>query len=86
METLEQLQLRCPKLGGEVRFTYCAYEGGDLPCQRIILCWQPFLPIEKYLRWRLSPEQWDRCFNQQPKTKIVNLIELVEAAKQQQPD
>jgi hypothetical protein len=88
METFDKLQLRCPRLGGEVYFAYCEREGGDLPCSRIITCWHAFLPIEKYLRWKLSPEQWDRCFSQQPKAKVVTLIELIEAAKQsqQQPD
>jgi hypothetical protein len=87
METFDHLQLRCPRLGGEVYFAYCEREDGDLPCARIITCWQAFFPIERYLRWKLSPEQWERCFNQPSKTKVVSLIELIEAAKdrQQQP-
>jgi len=41
------------------------------------------LPIDRYLRWKLTPEQWDRCFNQAPKTKMTSLVELAEAAKEQ---
>jgi hypothetical protein len=77
----DQLELRCPKLGGEVTFAYCQLEGGDIPCSRIIGCWQPYFPVETYLRTRLTQPQWDRCFSQAPKEKVVSLIELIEAAK-----
>ncbi len=76
-----QLEIRCPKLGGEVTFAYCLVEGGDLPCPRTIVCWQPYFPVEDYLRAKLTQEQWDRCFSQAPKEKIVSLVELIEAAK-----
>lgn len=77
----DHLELRCPKLGGEVTFAYCLMEGGDLPCPRTIVCWQPYFPVETLLREKLTQEQWDRCFGQEPKEKIVSLIELIEAAK-----
>jgi hypothetical protein len=73
--------MRCPRLGGEVSFDYCRREGGDLPCRRIVNCWQPYIPVEAWLRQNLTTEQWDRCFSQKPKEKIASLIELVEAAK-----
>jgi hypothetical protein len=77
----DHLELRCPKLGGEVTFAYCQREGGDLPCPRTIACWQPYFPVEIYLRTRLTQEQWQRCFNRVPKEKVITLIELIEAAK-----
>jgi hypothetical protein len=78
----EQLEIRCPKLGGEVTFAYCRREGGDLPCPRTLLCWQPHFPVESYLRSQLTQTEWDQCFNRPPKDKISTLIELIEAAKQ----
>lgn len=80
----DHLELRCPKLGGEVTFAYCLMEGGDLPCPRTIVCWQPYFPVENLLREKLTQEQWDRCFGQKPKEKIVSLIELIEVAKKRQ--
>lgn len=74
-------EIRCPKLGGQVSFAYCRLEGGDIPCARTILCWQPYFAVEAHLRARLTQAQWDRSFNRQPKEKIVSLIELIEAAK-----
>ena len=53
------LELRCPKLGGEVTFAYCLVEGGDLPCSRTIACWQQYFPVETHLRAKLTQEQWD---------------------------
>ena len=79
--TYEHLETRCPRLGGEVTFAYCETEGGDLPCPRILACWQPYFPVEVYLRERLTEAQWDRCFNRPAKDKVTTLIELIEAAK-----
>jgi hypothetical protein len=80
---LENMEIRCPKLGGEVTFAYCLKEAGELPCARIIHCWQPYFPVEDFIRKRLTTEDWQRCFNQKPKEKISTLLELIEAAKKQ---
>jgi len=79
--TNDHLEIRCPRLGGEVTFSYCEKEQGDLPCARIIACWQPYFPVEFYLRRRLTETEWHRCFHQSPKDKVTTLIELIEAAK-----
>ena len=81
MEKYDHLEFRCPRLGGEVKFSYCKNEGGDLPCLRIVNCWQDFLPVEGYLRDRLTPDEWERFPLQVPKDKISTLIELIEEAK-----
>jgi len=77
----DHLEIRCPRLGGEVTFSYCQAEGGDLPCPRIAVCWHPYFPVEAYLKERLTPAQWDQLFNQPPKNKVTTLVELIEAAK-----
>ncbi len=78
---VNQLQLRCPRLGGEVTFGYCLKEGGDIPCPRILTCWQPFFAVETYLRENLTREQWERCFEREPKAKVMSLVELIEEAR-----
>lgn len=77
---LERLRLRCPRLGGEVPLLYCLKEGGNLPCRRIVICWQPYFPVEACLKARLSPRQWEEYLNDKPKEKIVTLVELAEEA------
>lgn len=77
----DHLELRCPRLGGEVRFAYCKREGGDMPCLKIIKCWQLFFPVEAYLKESMSHEAWEHFSCQVPKDKMTTLIELIEAAK-----
>ena len=82
MKTLPDSKLtRCPKLGDEMTFGYCLQESGNLPCLRIIRCWQTAFDVEALLKEHLTPEQWEQVTCAQPKDKIINLIEVIEAAK-----
>jgi len=74
-------QIRCPRLGDEIPFSYCLQESGDFPCSRIVRCWSPYFNIECFLKEKLAPEKWDSFINLLPKDKITNIIELIEAAK-----
>ncbi len=64
-------------------FGYCLQESGDLPCARIIQCWQAAFDIEALLKEHLMPEQWEQFTCAQPKDKVINLIEIIEKAKSQ---
>jgi hypothetical protein len=77
----EEFLMRCPRLGGEAPLTYCLQEAGDLPCQRIVACWQAFFPVEAHLRRVLPPQKWEQFAGRKPKEKIASLLELVEEAK-----
>jgi hypothetical protein len=85
MTKYDHLEVRCPRLGGEVMFQYCKEEGGDLPCPRILSCWSSFFPVEAYLRDQISSENWDRFTGQVPKDKVSTLLELIERAKRSRP-
>jgi len=76
-------EIRCPRLGGEVQFSYCRRESGYLPCPRVVICWQAFFPVEQYLMENMSAEMWERFSQQQPKDKVTTLLDLIEAAKKQ---
>jgi hypothetical protein len=80
--TFDDLEIRCPKLGGEITFGYCRKEAGELPCPRVIVCWHPYFPVEAHLKEHLSAKQWHRCFDQPPKDKVSSLVELIEKAKE----
>ena len=82
----DHLEIRCPRLGGQVTFSYCRREGGTLPCQRTIVCWQGRFPVEAFLRSALNEEDWARWTNQSPREKVVTLLELIEAAKERLQD
>ena len=74
-------QIRCPRLGDEIALSYCLRESGDLPCSLVVRCWSPYFDTNAYLKEILTPEQWNKFNNFQPKNKVTNLIELIEAAK-----
>jgi hypothetical protein len=81
MESYRDLVIRCPRLGGEVPFSYCEREAGELPCRQVVRCWEAGFPVEDYLRESLSPEAWERFCRQVPKDRMATLIDLAEAAK-----
>jgi len=83
-ERYDSLLIRCPRLGGEVTLGYCRIEGGDLPCLRIIPCWQSTLPIEEFLKNTLRQDQLDSFSGTGPKEKITTLVELIEAVKKEE--
>ncbi len=78
----DHLAIRCPRLGGQVTFAYCRKEGGVLPCQRSIMCWQGRFPVAAFLQSVLTEEDWHRWTNQSPKEKVTTLLELIEAARE----
>ena len=84
MKTEHDHQLiRCPKLGDEMTFAYCLTEAGNLPCVRVISCWQSAFDVEALLREQLKPDDWGRFACAQPKDKMTTLIEIIENAKRQ---
>ncbi len=83
MDRYDTLEIRCPRLGGEVTFAYCKRENNGIPCARTIRCWQIHFAVEEYLKKSLSPEDWDRCFNQPPKDKITTIFEIIDRIKKE---
>ena len=81
MESYRDLVIRCPRLGGEVPFSYCEREAEGLPCRQIVRCWEAGFPVEAYLRDTLPSEAWERFCRQVPKDRMTTLIDLAEAAK-----
>jgi hypothetical protein len=81
MESYRDRIMRCPRLGGEVPFSYCEREAGDLPCRLVLRCWEAGFPVEAYLRETLAPETWERFCGQAPKDRMTAFLEVVEAAK-----
>jgi hypothetical protein len=81
MTRYDHLEIRCPRLGGEVTFAYCRKEASDLPCARIIYCWGAALPVETYLQESLGGTKWEIFCLQVPRDKVATLIDLAQTAK-----
>lgn len=79
----DQKLTRCPKLGDEMTFSYCCEEAGQMPCARIVTCWQGAFDVAALLAENLSPDQWERFTSAAPRNKVASLIELIEKAKRQ---
>jgi len=81
MEVHDNLIIRCPQLGGEVPFRYCRTVNEDLPCRRIMVCWEFRIEISKFLSDHYSIEQIQRALAPPTKTRLDTILELIEKAK-----
>ncbi len=79
----EDLAIRCPRLGHQVRFAYCRSENLGLPCSKALVCWQPHFLVAEYLSQELNTDQWQKAFAEPPKQKIVHLFDLIRKAQEE---
>jgi hypothetical protein len=78
----DQIERRCPRLGGPVSFGYCRTSGDDHSvCWKILDCWWESFDVVKYLQNSLSEKRFEQLVHAKPKPKIVSLVELIEQAK-----
>ena len=77
----DTLQIRCPKLGHQIHFSYCRKENFGLPCIKTLNCWYPHFQVEAYLRKELSQDEWREAFEKPVKPKIQTLMELINQAQ-----
>jgi hypothetical protein len=77
-------EIRCPKLGHELTFAYCRREAGDMPCARIVRCWESFFPVENFLRETMEADNWNTFCRQSLPDKMTTLLDLIEKAKARQ--
>jgi hypothetical protein len=77
----DNFMIRCPRLGHQIYFSYCCSENQGLPCFKTIDCWHQHFPVKEHLEQTLTPEEWDKIFNNPPKPKMLSLLELIEKAK-----
>lgn len=82
---IDRKKLRCPKLGGEVPFFYCRTVQDGMPCERIMVCWELFFDIGKYLEEHYTQEEINRFLHPTPKDKMSTLLDIIEQAKKSKP-
>jgi hypothetical protein len=81
IEEHDALIIRCPQLGGEVPFRYCRTVNEDLPCRRIMVCWEFRIEISKFLSEHYSIDQIQSALASPNKTRLDTILELIEKAK-----
>jgi predicted adenine nucleotide alpha hydrolase (AANH) superfamily ATPase len=77
----DALIIRCPQLGGEVPFRYCRTVNEDLPCRRMMVCWEFRIEISKFLDEHYSLDQIQSTLTPSNKTRLDTILELIEKAK-----
>jgi hypothetical protein len=77
----DDFEIRCPRLGHQISFSYCRSENRGLPCFKTLDCWYDHFLVEEYFRKELTSEQWDKAFKRSGTTKMLSLLELIEQAK-----
>ncbi|MDI6764743.1 MAG: hypothetical protein QME83_17195 [Thermodesulfobacteriota bacterium] len=81
IEAYDSLIIRCPQLGGEVPFKYCRTLSEELPCRKIIICWEFRIEIGKYLSEHFSFDQLQTALAPPTKTRLETILEFIEKAK-----
>jgi hypothetical protein len=81
IEEYDALIIYCPQLGGEIPFRYCRTVNEDLPCLKIIVCWEFRIEISKFLGEYYSMEQIQHALTPPTKTRLDTILELIEKAK-----
>jgi hypothetical protein len=78
----DQIERRCPRLGGQVSFGYCRTSSDDHSvCWKILDCWWESFDVVQYLQNSLPEKQFNQLAHAKPRPKIVSLVELIEQAK-----
>jgi len=81
-ENIDQLERRCPRLGGLVSFAYCRTSSEDRSvCWKIFDCWWECFDVVGHLKKSLPEDKFKKLVNAKPKPKIVSIVELIEQAK-----
>lgn len=81
-DSRDQLQRRCPRLGGPVTFHYCRTCGEkQTPCFKVVDCWWEFFDVAAYFQNLLPEEDFNRLLNARPKPKVSSLVELIAQAR-----
>jgi hypothetical protein len=81
IEEYDALIIRCPTLGGEVPFRYCRTVNEELPCRKIIICWEFRIEIGNFLNEHYSIDEIQHALAPPSKTRVETILELVEKAK-----
>ena len=82
-ESKDQLQRRCPRLGGPVAFSYCRQCEADYqPCWKALDCWWELFDVTDFFHTNLTEAEFKAAFRRRPQPKITSILELIQQAKQ----
>jgi hypothetical protein len=81
--TKKNQEIRCPRLGGPVPFSYCERCGSEgKPCFKIADCWWPYVDVMGYLQKHLTAEELRELLGHRPQPKLNGILEIIQQARQ----
>jgi len=81
IDEYDDLERRCPQLGGPVPFKYCRTMNEKLPCRRVIECWGIKFDAPEWLSKNYTPEQVEQAFTPDTRTRIDKILEIAHEAR-----
>ncbi len=78
------VNIRCPRLGHQINFSYCKFENSGFPCFKALDCWHHYFDVHTFLKENLTAQDFSTIFLNTGQPKILSLIELIEQAKKNQ--
>ena len=80
MDQYDNQEIYCRKLGHHLYFSYCRKENMNVPCTRIISCWQQRMNVSEYLSIFYRDFQKDHR-SAEPVPKLTSILEIVNQVK-----
>lgn len=77
----EDFDIRCPRLGHQINFSYCEIENSGIPCFKTLDCWYSHFDVQKFLEDKLSKEDFQKAFINKAQPKVLSLLDLIAKAK-----
>ena len=80
---IANLERRCPRLGGQVAFSYCCMAADNRrPCFKVFDCWWERFDVVAYFKQRLSENEFAELIGTPPPDKTATLVDLIRQAQQ----
>ncbi len=79
----DEFQIRCPRLGQLISFSYCRHENLGTPCFKTLDCWFDYFPVRTYLLKELSAEEFRKSFETPQQPKLASILEIIEKFKKE---
>ncbi|MFP4521596.1 MAG: hypothetical protein ACLFQK_05570 [Fibrobacterota bacterium] len=73
----DNLEIRCPRLGHPVPFSYCRVENSGLPCPRIKNCWEREVPVSDFIEANYTKEEQHSAFAER-KDRIQTIFDIIQ--------
>jgi hypothetical protein len=80
IDEFDEQQRHCPRMGHVIHFGYCRCCQNKLPCYKLMDCWYMQVPIHEFMAEHFSKDEI-RAILTPPKSKLLSIVELVEAIK-----